>query len=57
MMWEINEMRYLRFEPHRLVSDRLGGIIGEIPHTPLDVAIHRALADLDLLEGSNRKAA
>jgi nucleoside-diphosphate-sugar epimerase len=46
MMWEIAEMSYLRFEPHRLVSDRLEGIIGEVPHTPLDRAVAEALSDL-----------
>jgi nucleoside-diphosphate-sugar epimerase len=57
MMWEIAEMSYLRFQPHRLVSDRLEGIIGDIPHTPLDRAVGEALADLNLLERPARKAA
>ena len=45
-MWrEIVSMSYLRFEPHRLVSDRLEDIIGEIPHTPLDKAVAEALKE------------
>ncbi len=48
-MWrEIVSMSYLRFEPHRLVSERLEGIIGEIPHTPLDQAVAEALGDIGI---------
>ncbi|MEX0954225.1 MAG: SDR family oxidoreductase [Rhizobiaceae bacterium] len=57
MMWEIAEMSYLRFEPHRLVSDRLEGIIGEIPRTPLDQAIAEALSDLGFAASKLNKAA
>lgn len=43
-MWrELVSMSYLRFEPHQLVSARLEGIIGTIPHTPLDRAVAAAL--------------
>ncbi|AZN96660.1 NAD-dependent epimerase/dehydratase family protein [Mesorhizobium sp. M9A.F.Ca.ET.002.03.1.2] len=46
-MWrEIVSMSYLRFEPHRLASARLEGIIGTIPHTPLDKAVAEALDDI-----------
>jgi nucleoside-diphosphate-sugar epimerase len=46
-MWrEIVSMSYLRFEPHQLVSTRLAGLIGEIPHTPLDQAVAEALEDI-----------
>lgn len=46
-MWrEIVSMSYLRFEPHQLTSTRLAGIIGEIPHTPLDQAVAQALKDI-----------
>lgn len=56
-MWKaIASMSYLRFEPHELVSSRLEGIIGAIPHTPLDRAIEGALADLDLLPEVARAA-
>lgn len=49
-MWKaIVSMSYLRFEQHRLVSQRLEPIIGHIPHTPLDEAVAGALADLSLL--------
>lgn len=46
-MWKaIVSMSYLRFEPHRLESTRLEGIIGPVPHTPLERAVREALADL-----------
>jgi nucleoside-diphosphate-sugar epimerase len=49
-MWrEIVSMSYLRFEPHRLASTRLAGIIGAIPHTPLDQAVAEALADIGIM--------
>lgn len=48
-MWKaILEMSYLRFEPHRLLSERLEGLIGPIPHTPLDRAAAEALTDLGI---------
>ncbi|TGQ30445.1 MULTISPECIES: SDR family oxidoreductase [unclassified Mesorhizobium] len=60
-MWrEIVSMSYLRFEPHRLVSARLEGVIGTIPHTPLDKAVADALNDIGIstvVAPSSRKAA
>lgn len=60
-MWrELVSMSYLRFEPHRLASTRLQGIIGTIPHTPLDQAVAEALVDIGVAiaaETENRKAA
>ncbi|PZV38425.1 SDR family oxidoreductase [Mesorhizobium kowhaii] len=48
-MWrEIVSMSYLRFEPHQLSSARLEGIIGAIPHTPLDQAVAEALEDIGI---------
>lgn len=48
-MWRaIVSMSYLRFEEHRLVSDRLEGIIGPVPHTPLAPAVAAALVDLGI---------
>jgi nucleoside-diphosphate-sugar epimerase len=48
-MWrEIVSMSYLRFEPHQLASARLEGIIGVIPHTPLDQAVAEALEDIGI---------
>ncbi|MFD1982505.1 SDR family oxidoreductase [Mesorhizobium newzealandense] len=48
-MWrEIVSMSYLRFEPHQLASARLEGIIGAIPHTPLDQAVTEALEDIGI---------
>jgi nucleoside-diphosphate-sugar epimerase len=52
-MWRaIASMSYLRFEEHRLVSDRLEGIIGPIPHTPLDKAVAAALVDMGTITGT-----
>lgn len=48
-MWRaLVSMSYLRFEEHRLVSDRLESIIGPIPHTPLEQAVAAALIDLGM---------
>lgn len=48
-MWKaIVQMSYLRFEPHRLVSERLEEVIGQIPRTPLDRAAAEALTDLGI---------
>ncbi|PTE08943.1 NAD-dependent epimerase/dehydratase family protein [Mesorhizobium helmanticense] len=53
-MWrEIVSMSYLRFEPHRLVSDRLEGIIGRVPHTPLGKAVAEALFDIGILPAAD----
>ena len=43
---ELSEIAYLWHEPHRIAGDKLTAAIGELPHTPLDVAIRRALHDL-----------
>lgn len=57
-MWrEIVSMSYLRFEPHRLVSARLAGIIGEVPHTPLDRAVSEALADIGVVANGDTSLA
>ena len=49
-MWrELVAMSYLRFEPHRLASARLGSVIGTVPHTPLERAVAGALHDLEAL--------
>jgi nucleoside-diphosphate-sugar epimerase len=45
MMRELVKMSYLRFEPHRLTSSRLQGLIGDVPHTPFDQAVRQALID------------
>ncbi|MEP9399078.1 NAD-dependent epimerase/dehydratase family protein [Mesorhizobium sp. KR2-14] len=57
-MWKaILSMSYLRFEEHRLASMRLEGIIGTVPHTPLDEAVAQALADLVTAGEVRRQAA
>jgi nucleoside-diphosphate-sugar epimerase len=43
---EISEMAYLWKAPHRIAGDKLSSAIGTIPHTPLDVAVARALRAL-----------
>jgi hypothetical protein len=42
----LSEIAYLWNEPHRIDAGKLAGVIGEIPRTPLDVAVGRALQDL-----------
>ena len=46
---ELSEIAYLWRLPHRISGDKLRATIGDIPHTPLDVAVARALRDLDAI--------
>jgi hypothetical protein len=39
-------MAYLWKVPHRIAGDKLKATIGEVPHTPLDVAVAKALRAL-----------
>ena len=39
-------MAYLWHEPHRIDGGKLAAAIGDVPHTPLDVAVARALQEL-----------
>lgn len=57
MIKALVEMSYLRFQPHRLVSKRLAGLIGNVPHTPLDEAIKQALIDQGLSVANIQKSA
>jgi nucleoside-diphosphate-sugar epimerase len=43
---EISELAYLWKVPHRIAGTKLASAIGTIPHTPLDVAVERALRAL-----------
>jgi len=43
---ELSEIAYLWHEPHRIAGDKLAAAIGEVPHTPLDVAVARAIEHL-----------
>ena len=43
---EISEMAYLWQVPHQIAGDKLKAAIGEVPHTPLDIAVARALREL-----------
>jgi nucleoside-diphosphate-sugar epimerase len=43
---ELSEVSYLWSEPHRIDGTKLASAIGTVPHTPLDVAVARALHDL-----------
>jgi len=46
LMRELARMSYLWREPHGLVSERLARVLGTIPHTPLDEALARTVAEL-----------
>jgi nucleoside-diphosphate-sugar epimerase len=46
MSRELSEMAYLWQEPHRIAGAKLKSAIGEVPHTPLNDAVARALRDL-----------
>jgi len=50
---EVREMRYLWREALRMPNDRLVAVLGEEPHTPIDVAVHRTLESLGCLEQSS----
>jgi len=43
---ELSEIAYLWNEPHRINGSELKAAIGNIPCTPLDLAVARALEDL-----------
>jgi nucleoside-diphosphate-sugar epimerase len=43
---ELSEMAYLWKVPHRIAGGKLKAAIGEVPHTPLDTAVARALRAL-----------
>ena len=57
MFREFVKMSYLNFEPHRLVSKRLAGLIGTVPHTSLDEAVKQALIDQGLSWEALKRAA
>ena len=43
---ELSEIEYLWKQPHRINGDKLKAVIGDVPHTPLDAAVQRAIQDL-----------
>jgi nucleoside-diphosphate-sugar epimerase len=43
---ELSEIAYLWKEPHRIDGAKLKAALGDVAHTPLDVAVGRALDDL-----------
>jgi nucleoside-diphosphate-sugar epimerase len=43
---ELTEIGYLWEVPHRIDGSKLAAAIGEVPHTPLDTAVTRALREL-----------
>ena len=51
---ELSEISYLWSTPHAIDATRLAGIIGDIPHTPLDQAIAASLAALGFKRRGNR---
>src|SRR6266849_747 len=46
---ELSEIAYLWHEPHRIAGDKLTAAIGEVSHTPLDVAVARALEHIQFV--------
>jgi nucleoside-diphosphate-sugar epimerase len=43
---ELSELDYLWKVPHRIAGDKLKRTIGEVPHTPFETAVKRALKEL-----------
>jgi nucleoside-diphosphate-sugar epimerase len=43
---ELAELDYLWHVPHRIAGDKLKAAIGEVPHTPLETAVKRAIREL-----------
>jgi nucleoside-diphosphate-sugar epimerase len=43
---ELSELDYLWKVPHRITGEKLKATIGEVPHTPLETAVKRALREL-----------
>jgi nucleoside-diphosphate-sugar epimerase len=48
MSRELSEMAYLWREPHAIAGDKLKAAIGDVPHTPLDTAVAKALRELGI---------
>jgi nucleoside-diphosphate-sugar epimerase len=48
MSRELSELAYLWQEPHAIADGKLKSVIGEVPHTPFDIAVARALRDLGI---------
>jgi nucleoside-diphosphate-sugar epimerase len=46
---ELSELSYLWQRPHRIDGTKLTAVIGEVPQTPLDIAVREALIDLGVL--------
>lgn len=46
LMRELTEMRYLWKENLHMGNDKLVAFLGSEPHTPIDVALRSALADI-----------
>ena len=51
---ELSEVSYLWSEPHRIDGTKLAAAIGAPAHTPLDVAVARALEDLGVTARGGR---
>jgi nucleoside-diphosphate-sugar epimerase len=45
---ELSEVAYLWSTPHAIDGTRLAGVIGDLPHTPLDRAVASALLELGI---------
>jgi nucleoside-diphosphate-sugar epimerase len=49
LLRELADVAYLWNVPHRIAGEKLKAAIGEVPHTPFDVAVARALRDLGVV--------
>ena len=54
---EIARMSYLWTIPHRLKSEKFHALLGDTPHTPLDLAMKKTLEDQGLIQNGLPKAA
>src|SRR5262249_27530797 len=43
---ELSEIAYRWDQPHRIDGGKLAALLGDVPRTPLDVAVARALVEL-----------
>ncbi len=46
---ELSEIAYLWKVPHRIAGDKLKATIGDVPHTPFETAVKRALRELGVV--------
>jgi nucleoside-diphosphate-sugar epimerase len=49
LLRELTDVAYLWNVPHRIAGEKLRAVIGEVPHTPFDIAVARALRELGVV--------